>query len=139
MLGVIMWWKRDEIGSMFDECKLDILGLSESKLRGEGELSFGGVRCFKSGVGRRTARERVAVLMNECVWLCVREIRKINSRIMYASICKKMEFWIDSCVCPRNGEFSGGERSFWEELKRRIEVCEDSESSGNWRYECPSR
>ena len=25
--------KRDEIGSMFEECKLDILGLSETKLR----------------------------------------------------------------------------------------------------------
>ena len=32
--------KRDEIGSMFEKCKLDILGLSEAKLRGEGELSF---------------------------------------------------------------------------------------------------
>ena len=35
--------KKDEIGSMFEECKLDILGLSETKLREEGELSFGGV------------------------------------------------------------------------------------------------
>ena len=32
--------KRGEIGSMFEVCKLDILGLIETKLRGEGELSF---------------------------------------------------------------------------------------------------
>ena len=32
---------HDKIGSMFEECKLDILGLSERKLRGEGEFSFG--------------------------------------------------------------------------------------------------
>ena len=47
------WKKRDEIGSMFEECKLDILGLSEKKLRVEGELSNGDVKWFKSGVGRR--------------------------------------------------------------------------------------
>ena len=34
--------KRDEIGHMFEECRLDILFLSEIKLRGEGEMSFGG-------------------------------------------------------------------------------------------------
>ena len=33
--------KRHEIGSMFEECKLDILGLSETELRGERVLSFG--------------------------------------------------------------------------------------------------
>ena len=64
---------------MFEECKLDILGLSETNLRGQGELGFGGVRGFKSGVGRTgNAREGVSVLMNERVWLCVREIRRIN-------------------------------------------------------------
>ena len=27
--------KRDEIGRMFEECKLDVLGLSKTKLRGK--------------------------------------------------------------------------------------------------------
>ena len=45
--------KRDEIENMFDECKLDILGLSEAKLKGEGELRFGSLRGFKSRVERR--------------------------------------------------------------------------------------
>ena len=27
---------------------------------------------------------------------------------------------------------------FWEELKGCIEVCENRESSDNWRYECQS-
>ena len=50
-------------------------------------MTFGGVRGFKSGMGRRgNEREGVAVLMNECAWMCVWEIRRINSRIMYVSI-----------------------------------------------------
>ena len=88
--------KRDEIRSMLEECKLDILGMSKTKLRGKGKLSFGGVRGFTSGVGRRgNMREGVAVLMNERVWMYVREIRRINSR--------KREFLTDSCACARNG------------------------------------
>ena len=34
--------KRDKIGSMFEECKLHILGLSETMLNGGGELIFEG-------------------------------------------------------------------------------------------------
>ena len=42
-------------------------------------MSFGSVRGFKSGVGRkRNAREGVAVLMNERVWMCVSKIKRIN-------------------------------------------------------------
>ena len=81
--------KRDEIGRMFEECKLDVLGLSKTKLRGEGEMSFGVV-----GVGGKgNAREGVAVLMNERIWMCVNEIGSINSRIMYVGLCIKREFW----------------------------------------------
>ena len=36
--------KRDEIGSMFEECNLDILGLSETKLGGRESLVLGGKR-----------------------------------------------------------------------------------------------
>ena len=36
--------KRDEIGSMFEECNLDILGLSETKLGGRESLVLGGER-----------------------------------------------------------------------------------------------
>ena len=32
--------KRDKIGRMFKECRLDLLGLSETKLRREIEMSF---------------------------------------------------------------------------------------------------
>ena len=50
-------------------------------------------------MGRRgNSREGVGVLINERVWMCVREIRRINSRTMYVSICMKREFWIGIVV-----------------------------------------
>ena len=111
--------KRDEIGSMFEKCKLDILGLT--KLRGEGELIFRGVRGIKSGVRRRVnAREGVAILM--------REIRRINSRIMYVEICIKREFLTAIVEYAKGMERSEEERDgFCEELKGFVEVYEDLE------------
>ena len=38
-------------------------------------------------------REGAAMLMNESVWLCVNEIRRAGSRIMYMGICIKRELW----------------------------------------------
>ena len=79
--------KRDEIGRMFAKCKLDILGLSEKKLRREGEMSFGGVRGVKSGVRRRRKEiEGVAVLMNERIWMSAKEIRRLNSNVLYVGL-----------------------------------------------------
>ena len=74
-------------------------------------MSVGGVRGFKSGVGRRgNSRYRVAVLKIECVWMWVREIRRINSRIIYMSICIKREFWTVIAVYAPGMERSEEER-----------------------------
>ena len=133
--------KRDEIGSMFEEWRLDILSLSETKLTGEEELSFGGVRGFKSEVGRKgNMREGVAILLNECVWICVKEIRRINSGIMYVGICIKKEFWTVIVVYDPGMERSEEERGgFSEEMKGCIEVCEDRwKVVIIWKHECQS-
>ena len=53
-----MRWKRDSTGCMLEEYRLDILSLSEKKLRGEDEMSFGGVRGVKSGAERKEMLER---------------------------------------------------------------------------------
>ena len=82
-------------------------------------MSFEEIRGLKSGVGRRgNAREGAAVLMNERLWMCVREIRRINSRIMYVSICMRREFSTIIVVYAPGRERPEEERGgFWEELK----------------------
>ena len=64
-------------------------------------------------------RQGVVVLANKRVWMCVREIRIINTRIMYVGVLD-----CDSCICTGNGEMRGGKR-WLEELKGCIDVCED--------------
>ena len=64
--------------------------------------------------------------MNERVWMCEREIRRINSRIIYVSICIKRELWTVIVLNAPGMERSEEERDvFWEELKGCIDICED--------------
>ena len=58
--------------------------------------------------------------------MCVRAIRRINSRIMYVEIWIKREFWTIIVVyAPRMERPEVGRDGFWEELKGCIEVCEE--------------
>ena len=57
--------KREMIGRMFVKRKLDVLALSETKMRGKGEVEFGSVFGRRSGVIRGRAREGVALLVSQ--------------------------------------------------------------------------
>ena len=56
---------------MFRKRKLDMLALSETKLKGKGEVDFGGVGGRSSGVENGRAKEGVAILVSEEVRGCV--------------------------------------------------------------------
>ena len=56
--------KREMIGRMFVKRKLDVLALSETKMRGKGEVEFGSVYGRRSGISRGRAREGVALLVS---------------------------------------------------------------------------
>ena len=72
------------MGSLFEEKKLNVFGLSEPNLIGKGEVNFEEVRVFKSGVGRKgRQREGVTVLSNDRLWKCVREAMWVNLMIMF--------------------------------------------------------
>ena len=53
MRGCGVVGKMEEIGRLFESRNLDVLALSETKLKGKGEVMFGGVKGRKSGVNER--------------------------------------------------------------------------------------
>ena len=76
--------KKCMIVDMFKERKLDILALSESKVKGEGVREWEGERVIVSGVNERCrAREGVAVMIKGSLWGSVKEYKCINSRILW--------------------------------------------------------
>ena len=75
---------------------------------------------------RGNAKEGVSVLMSERIWLYVKEIRRVSSRIMRVGICIKEEFWSVIVLYAAGMERSEEERDgFWEQLKGCIAICED--------------
>ena len=65
--------KRECVGRLFEERGLDVLVLSETKLRGKGEWSFGKVVGRVSAVSSGRAKEGVCIIVGEEWKRCVRE------------------------------------------------------------------
>ena len=70
--------KRSEIGSVMLERKLEVLALSETKVKGKGERIFGSVVGRESGVVNGHAREGVALLLSK---------RVLEGAIEYSRMC----------------------------------------------------
>ena len=51
--------KSKEVGRLFVEKQLDMLGLCETKFRGTKDMNFGEVRVFKSRLGWRERMKKV--------------------------------------------------------------------------------
>ena len=114
--------KRCEIGRMFERRKMDVLALSETKLKGKGEAKFGNVVGRISGVEGGRGREGVALLVSEEMSRCVVEWKEVSSRIMWAKIRFGGEVWAFVSAYGPGSEKSEEEREgFWSDLNECVE------------------
>ena len=122
MRGCGMDEKKCMIVDIFNERKLDVMALSETKLKGEGERMWEGQRVIVSGVSERCrAREGVAVLISGRLWGRVRDYKCISSRLMWVKLRMNGENVVIICVYGPGMEKSANEReSFWENLNECI-------------------
>ena len=67
---------------MFLRQGFDVCALSETKVKGKGEVMFGEVVGRVSGVAGGRAREGVALLLSGWLMRCVVEWKKVSSRLM---------------------------------------------------------
>src|SRR5678815_3139166 len=110
--------KREEVGLMFEEKRLDVLGLTETKLKGKREMDFGKYKGMISGVNERVrAREGVGIVMRKEVWDKVRLCSQVSSRIMWVKVKFGGEMWVFICAyAPVNGAREEERERFWSEL-----------------------
>jgi exonuclease III len=107
---------------MFARQKLDVLALSETKMKGKGESMFGEVKGRISGVGGGRGREGVALLLSERVLEKVVEWREVSSRILWVKMKWEGESWIFVSAYGPGSERSDQEREeFWKELSECID------------------
>ena len=110
--------KKCETGDLFVERNLDVLVLSETKLKGKEEVMFGKVRGRVSGVSERVrAKEGVAILLSEGMWECVNDWREVSARLMWVRMTVGQERWVIVGAYGPGSERSAEERErFWEEI-----------------------
>ena len=117
--------KRSEIGSMFVRRKMDVCALSETKMKGKGEVMFGNVVGRVSGVERGRGREGVALLVSEELNHCVKEWKEISARLMWVRMKMGCETWIFVSAYGPGSERTDEEReSFYVELTDCVERLE---------------
>ena len=78
--------KKGEIGKMILRRRLDVCALSETKLKGRGEVMFGEVVGRVSGVAGGRAREGVSLFLSEWLLRCKVESKKVSSRLMWVRV-----------------------------------------------------
>ena len=113
--------KRCEIGRMLQKRKFDVFALSETKLKGRGEVPFGSVVGRKSGVRTGRAREGVALLVSDRVKEKVSEWKEVSARMMWVKVKWGCETWVFLSVYGPGAEKGEEERTaFWDDLSACI-------------------
>ena len=113
-------WKREEIGRLFESRGMDVLALSETKMKGRGEVMFGNVSGRKSGLlnVRANASEGVALIVKEELKEYVREWKEVSSRVMWVRMKFGADSWVFVSVYGPGSERSVKEKEvFWDELR----------------------
>ena len=114
--------KRCEIGDVFQRRKMDVLALSETKLKGKGEVAFGGVTGRVSGVVGGRAREGVALVLSEWMLSNVVEWKEMSSRLMWVRVRLGKECWaFVSAYGPGSEKNEEVRNNFWNELTSCVE------------------
>ena len=114
--------KRCEIGDMFQKRRMDVLALNETKLKGRGEVVFGGVTGRVSGVERGRAREGVALVLSEWMLNKVVEWKEVSSRLMWVRVRMGKECWaFVSAYGPGTEKSLEVRNGFWYDLTRCVE------------------
>ena len=113
--------KREEIGRLFRKRKLDVLALSETKMKGIGSSisEFGGVEVYWSGVDEAEhASSGVALLLSPEMKGSMTDHVEVSDRIMWIKLKLGREVWaIVSAYGPDSGKTDEVRANFWNELR----------------------
>ena len=121
--------KRCMITDMFKERKMDVLVLSETKVKGYGERDWEGEKVIISGVSERCrAREGVAMIIKEELWEGVIEYKCVSSRLMWVRMKVSQEKMFVVGVYGPGMERAENERdAFWDSLNECLSGARENE------------
>ena len=75
--------RKQELVEEMRRCRLEVLGVSEAKVRGNGVRMFGDTTCVYSGVQGGRAKAGVAILLSERFGRYLKDRRCVDERILW--------------------------------------------------------
>ena len=118
--------KRECVGRLFEERGLDVLVLTETKLKGTGQWTFGNVVGRVSGVSEGNAREGVCIIVGENWKKKVTEWKEVSSRLMYVRMkIGESKYVIVGAYGPGSEKKKEERENFW------FNLCELFECFGS--------
>ena len=123
--------KEEELLNLMKERNLDILGLSETRLKNkESGLNLGDNYILTySGVEQGTAKYGVGILIGPRLSKNIKVVKPINERIMRISLqLKRRRMHIFQVYAPQQGLTNQVKEQFYDELQGEIEILPDNEN-----------
>ena len=120
--------KRECVGRLCEERGLDVLVLSETKLKGRGEWMFGNLIGRVSGVTSGRAKEGVCIIVSEEWKRYVSEWKEVSSRLMYVRMNVGVSKYVIVGAYGPGSERKKEEREeFWFDLGELVASFEEDE------------
>ena len=123
--------KEEELLNLMKERRLDILGMSETRLKNkESGLDLGdNYTLIYSGIEQGTAKYGVAILVGPRLSRSIKAVKLVNERIMKISLqLKRGRMHIFQVYAPQQGLTNQIKEQFYEELESEIELLPDNEN-----------
>ena len=107
--------KRMEVADVFVNGNFDVMGLCETKLKGNDQAEWDGVKVIASG--RYSTKEGVALMMNEEWHACMTDFACVSSRCMWVKFKKKgVKVCVVVAYAPCEDRSEEMKENFWLEL-----------------------
>ena len=123
--------KEEELLNLMKERRLDILGMSETRLKNkESGLDLGdNYTLIYSGIEQGTTKYGVAILVGPRLSRSIKAVKLVNERIMKISLqLKRGRMHIFQVYAPEQGLTNQIKEQFYEELESEIELLPDNEN-----------
>ena len=122
MRGVNEESKRMEVRKVCEDERLDVCGLSETKVKGESIWEWGQGWGVGSGVKEGRGREGVAIVVSERAKRCVKGYGCVSSRVVWVRLKVGRERWAVVCVYAPTNDCKADEREkFWVSVDECLE------------------
>lgn len=121
--------KEDEVCDMMNERGIDVLCVTETNRRGQGNTTLGAYSAYWSGVhDTDRASKGVGIVLSERMAKCVTDYECVNPRVIWVRMKVGMiRLYVVGVYAPHTGLPPSEREDFWKSVKDVLTKCKENE------------